>query len=216
VPYSLADWTPARHWMTSRSAGHRTRQHPANGNNRVTIESGVQVDSSVALLLTALVMAVYLVFFTSGLVDGGRCRSAFDGPVTARTAHRRPSEDRSPNPLLPSGRAGPASRRAGFARPGRVRLVQVERPAGRTTWTRRARSGCVWCAAGRRSAPGIPERPGPGLEALAAGGAVRVPGSRSGRDRPNRRRAGGAARARRLATPPASGCRRAVRCVRPP
>lgn len=45
-----------------------------------------------------------------------------------------------------------ASRRAGFAPPGRARPVQVERPTGRTTRTRRARSGCLWCAAGERCA----------------------------------------------------------------
>jgi hypothetical protein len=37
-----------------------------------------------------------------------------------------------------------ASRRAWVAVPGGVRLVQVERPTGRTTWTRRARSGWLW------------------------------------------------------------------------
>jgi hypothetical protein len=70
-----------------------------------------------------------------------------------------------------------ASRRAGTARPGHARLVQVERPTGRTTWTRRAWSGCLRCAAGSpRAEVGIPERPGPGREALAAGGGVRVGG----------------------------------------
>jgi hypothetical protein len=68
-----------------------------------------------------------------------------------------------------------ASRRAGFARSGRARRVQVERPAGRTTWTRRARSGCLRCAAGSPGA-GIPKRPGPGRVALAAGGYSRVVG----------------------------------------
>jgi hypothetical protein len=68
-----------------------------------------------------------------------------------------------------------ASRRAGVARPGRARPVQVERPAGRTTWTGRARSGCLRCAAGSRGrAAGIPQRPGPGRDALAAGGGLRV------------------------------------------
>jgi hypothetical protein len=72
---------------------------------------------------------------------------------------------------------GRASRRAGFALPGRARLVQVERPAGRTTWTRRAWSGCLRCAAGSpRAEAGIPERPGPGRDALAAGGHLRVVG----------------------------------------
>ena len=70
-----------------------------------------------------------------------------------------------------------ASRRAGFALPGRARLVQVERPAGRTTWTRRAWSGCLrWATGSPRTEAGIPERPGPGLEALAAGGWSRVVG----------------------------------------
>ena len=41
-----------------------------------------------------------------------------------------------------------ASRRAGFARSGRVDLVQVEGATGRTTWTRSTRSGCLWCASG--------------------------------------------------------------------
>jgi hypothetical protein len=70
-----------------------------------------------------------------------------------------------------------ASRRAGSARPGRVHLVQVERLTSRTTWTRRTWSGCLRCAAGSpRGAAGIPERPGPRREALAAGGHPRVGG----------------------------------------
>jgi hypothetical protein len=71
---------------------------------------------------------------------------------------------------------GRASRRASFAQPGRARLVQVERPTGRTTWTRRARSGCLRCATGRGSGPGIPESPGSRGGAPAAGGIVRVVG----------------------------------------
>jgi len=45
-----------------------------------------------------------------------------------------------------------------LSRPGRARLVQVERPTGRTTWTRRARSGGLWCAIGEPPAglPGVP------------------------------------------------------------
>jgi hypothetical protein len=79
----------------------------------------------------------------------------------------------------------PASRRAGFARPGRARLVQVERPAGRTTWTSRARPGCLRCAMGRGARPDIPESPGSRGGAPAAGG--HVPGRRAGG--PARRRA---------------------------
>jgi hypothetical protein len=74
--------------------------------------------------------------------------------------------------------SGRPSRRAGLPRPGRVRPVEVERPAGRPTWTGRTRSGCLRCAAGTRAGPAaIPERPGPGLEALAAGGPARGPRS---------------------------------------
>ena len=54
-------------------------------------------------------------------------------------------------PAIPSRRLRPAGPRP----PG-----QVERPTGRTTWTRRARSGCLWCAAGERVRLGIPEPPG--------------------------------------------------------
>src|SRR5215207_2377430 len=79
-------------------------------------------------------------------------------------------------PKLGSLPAVPASRRASFARPGRVRLVQVERPTGRTTWTRRARSGCLRCAMGRGARPDIPESPGSRGGAPAAGGRVRVVG----------------------------------------
>ena len=68
-----------------------------------------------------------------------------------------------------------ASRRASFARPGRACLVQVERPTGRTTWTRQARSGCLRGAMGYRGGA-IPERPGSGGGAPAAGGPVRVVG----------------------------------------
>ena len=71
-----------------------------------------------------------------------------------------------------------ASRRAGLPRPGRVRPVQVERPTGRTTWTGRARSGCLWCATG--SPASFSHLPGaarvPGRVALAAGGLIRVVG----------------------------------------
>jgi hypothetical protein len=70
-----------------------------------------------------------------------------------------------------------ASRHAGFALPGGLRLVQVERPAGRMTRTRRAWSGRLRCAAGRRGLDaGIPERPNPGRAAPAAGGRLPVVG----------------------------------------
>jgi hypothetical protein len=87
--------------------------------------------------------------------------------------------------------------RAGIARPGRARLVQVERPTG-TTWTRRAGSGCLRCAAGSpRAEAGIPERPvsragspgrrrpSPGRrpEALPAGGTIYTPIIRHGHGR---------------------------------
>jgi hypothetical protein len=68
-----------------------------------------------------------------------------------------------------------ASRRASFARPGRARVGKVERPTGRTTFPTRPWSGGLRCASGRLSA-GIPERPGPGRAALAAGGRLRVVG----------------------------------------
>src|SRR5205823_715795 len=77
----------------------------------------------------------------------------------------------------PPAQSCSASRRAGFARPVRAELVQVERPTGRTTWPSSARSGGLRYATGRRArAAGIPERPGPGREALAAGGRLRVVG----------------------------------------
>lgn len=64
-----------------------------------------------------------------------------------------------------------ASRRASFARPDRVRLVQVERPTGRTTWTSRTRSGCLRCATGRGRSAGHPRAAGgSGRVAPAAGG----------------------------------------------
>jgi hypothetical protein len=102
------------------------------------------------------------------LVDVGRDWWAFDGPATAR---RRPRTDSRSS----SRSAESASRRAGFAQPGRGRQVQAERPAGRTAWTWRARSGRLRCAAECRwLAAGIPERPSPGRVALAAGGRPRV------------------------------------------
>ena len=75
--------------------------------------------------------------------------------------------------------ASVVSRLAGLARPGRARLVQLERPTGRTSWTRRARSGCLWCQMVRRVSACPPGGPGPGLEVLAAGGTIRVQGRRS-------------------------------------
>jgi hypothetical protein len=74
-------------------------------------------------------------------------------------------------PKLGSLPAVPASRRASFARPGRVRLVQVERPTGRTTWTRRTRSGCLRVCDGSRCSAGHP-------------GVARVQGRSPGRRRP--------------------------------
>lgn len=89
--------------------------------------------------------------------------------------------------------ADPASRRAGPALPGRADLVQVERPAGRTTWTRSARSGGLRCATGTRSRPRHPRvAEGPGRVAPAAGGYPRVVGPEAlpaGGDPPGRRRA---------------------------
>ncbi|MDH6465812.1 hypothetical protein M2302_006014, partial [Micromonospora sp. A200] len=78
--------------------------------------------------------------------------------------------------VVPRG-AGAASRRAGSALPDRADLVQVERPTGRTTWTRSARSGGLRCATGPRSRPGHPRvAEGPGRVAPAAGGHLRVVG----------------------------------------
>jgi hypothetical protein len=120
-------------------------------------------------------MVAELLFRTSVLVVVGRRWSSFDGPVTARTAHRRPRVV-----LISTSRTHPravaASHRASFALPGRACLVQVERPTGRTTWTRQARSGCLRCAMGRGAGPGIPESSGSEGGAPAAGGPVRVVG----------------------------------------
>jgi hypothetical protein len=133
----------------------------------------VSAGSSAALLVMVVLMAFELVTRTSVLVGIGRYWWTFDGPETAQTAHRRPSKDLRCRSRLTES----ASRRAGFAQPGRGRRVQAERPTGRTAWTRRARSGRLRCAAGGRWPPtGIPERPGPGRVALAAGGYPRVVG----------------------------------------
>src|SRR3954471_6926301 len=134
---------------------------------RVARESGVQADSSVALLVTVVLMAVELAFRTSALVGVGRRWWAFDGPATAQTAQRRPRNNLQ---TVATRSAGVASRRASFARPGRARVGKVERPTGRTTFPTRARSGCLWWAMGRRVGPGIPESPGSGGGAPAAGG----------------------------------------------
>jgi len=72
---------------------------------------------------------------------------------------------------------------AGLPRPDRTRRVQVERPTGRTTWTRRARSGGLRCAIAEPPA-GLPEAP-------------RSRASSPGRRRPDPgRRAGGPTRRR--------------------
>jgi len=55
--------------------------------------SGVQADSSVALLAMVLLMAAEMVFHTSVLVSVGRHWWSFDGPHTAQTAQRRPRND---------------------------------------------------------------------------------------------------------------------------
>jgi hypothetical protein len=118
-------------------------------------------------------MACELAFRTSVLVGVGRHWWAFDGPATAQTAQRRPRNDLQ---TVATRSAGVASRRASFARPGRARVGKVERPTGRTTFPTRARSGCLWCAAGRGDRLGIPESPGSVGGAPAAGGPVRVVG----------------------------------------
>lgn len=82
-----------------------------------------------------------------------------------------------------------ASLHAGSSLPGRACRVQLERPTGRTSWTRQARSGGLWCVEGghcgagpcfpesSRSRAGSPGRrrpsPGAGLEVLPAGGVSR-------------------------------------------
>ena len=111
---------------------------------------------------------------------------------------KRPTGRSSPR-SLPIRRWGrwlllvPASRRAGSVLPGRARPVQVERPAGRTTWTGRARSGCLRCATGGAESAGHPGAARvQGRVALAAGGRVRVVG-------PEALPAGGAVPARSVA-----------------
>ncbi|GIF68262.1 hypothetical protein Ais01nite_62970 [Asanoa ishikariensis] len=87
-------------------------------------ESGVQADSPVTLLVAALFTLPDLLYFPAVLVDVGRFRVAFDGPVAAQTAHRRPSGDRLQRcvgwlltfALVAVVWAGGPSRRAGFAR----------------------------------------------------------------------------------------------------
>src|SRR4051812_39693020 len=108
-----------------------------------------------------LLMALELAFRTSVLVDVGQYWWAFDGPVTAQTAQRRPRNDLHQYSLTLRS-AVAASRRTSFARPGRARVGKVERPTGRTTFPTRARSGCLRCAMGGRAWLGIPESPGPG------------------------------------------------------
>lgn len=79
----------------------------------------------------------------------------------------------------------PSSRRAGFARPGCVRLVQVDAARRSYDLTRRARSGCLRCAMGRRADAGIPEPPRSRGGAPAAGGrTVAMPAVRQNHGRP--------------------------------
>jgi hypothetical protein len=54
--------------------------------------SGVQADSSIDPLVVGLLMAAELLFHPAAPVDLGRHWWAFDGPVTAQTAQRRPSK----------------------------------------------------------------------------------------------------------------------------
>jgi hypothetical protein len=120
-------------------------------------------------------MGVDLAFRTSVLVGVGRRWLASDGPVTARTAQGRPRIGLDVH-RRSAHSAVAASRRAGSALPGRARVVKVERPTGRTTFATRARSGGLRCAMGRGAGPGIPESPGSGGGAPAAGGHPRVVG----------------------------------------
>ena len=125
-----------------------------------------------AVLAGAILALTEQGIHTSVPVDVSRYRLTFDGPATAPTAQGRPGNGLAPSlhrAILKACRllivrgssgmwAGVASRRASSAQPGRVCLVQVERPAGRTTWTRQTRSGCLRCAMGWRD-PAIPEQP---------------------------------------------------------
>jgi integrase-like protein len=81
-----------------------------------------------------------LLIRTSVLVGSGRSWSPFGGPVTARTAQRRPTIDLD---LHEAGNhlAVAASRRACAALSGGARAVKAQRSAGRTALTARARSG---------------------------------------------------------------------------
>jgi hypothetical protein len=84
----------------------------------------------------------------SGHVAHSRPAAWWHCPRSEPSVRRRPRG--------PDVETGAAFRRAGFARPGRACLVKVERPTGRTTWTRQARSGCLWCAAGGSGSAGLP------------------------------------------------------------
>jgi hypothetical protein len=139
-----------------------------------------------------ITMHVWLSVLLTALVGVGT-RQSLEAKIPRSSPHTAPAFEKvgQPPPV-------PASRRASFARPGRVRLVQVERPTGRTTWTRRARSGCLRCAMGCRVRTSQSDG-GPGAEHPAAGGPARVVGAEAlpaGRPltcRPFHRHGGGAA-----------------------
>ena len=151
-------------------------------------ESGVQADSSVALLVMVLLVAVELLFRTSVLVDVGQCWWTFDGPATAQTAQRRPRNDLD-------RRAG-RTRSAGSGIPSRKLRSAGPRPAGPGGAPHRTydldQPGAVWLPPvrdGSRCSAGHP-------------GVARVQGRSPGRRRPcPGRRAGGPARRRQTCAP---------------
>jgi hypothetical protein len=145
-----------------------------------TTASGVQADSSVALLVRVVVMAIELAFRTSVLVDVGRYWWTFDGPETAQTAQGRPRTIFKQRPSVWLVRHPVAQASLGRAAPGlgrwsALRTNDLPNP------------GAVWLppvCGGSRSQAGHP-------------GAARVQGRSSGRRRPYPgRRAGGPTRRR--------------------
>jgi hypothetical protein len=130
-------------------------------------ESGVQVDSSVALLVIVVLMALELLIRTSVLVDVRQCWWAFDGLVTALTAQRRPRNGLGTATMGCRGADIPERRGTGGGAPGRRRPCPGRR-AGNPTRRRRLPGG-------------QPRRPGLRLVRWSRGGRAGSEAARRGR-----------------------------------
>jgi hypothetical protein len=142
-----------------RNRDHLGQRHEFHGRSSSKTASSATINPTTSSSRSRpglkILMHVWLYALLTALVGVGPRRS-LKARIPRSSPHTAPTRS-----VVGHRCAVAASRRASFARPGRARLVQVERLTSRTTWTRRARSGCLRCAMGCQGAD-IPERWGSG------------------------------------------------------